>query len=292
MTKLLAGQQLDQRYEIISRLGQGGMGTVYRARDLRLQQEVALKIMDQRLARQPQFRDLFFKEVAAAARLSHPGVVQVYGVKDRPQFYIVMEYLAGRNLRQELQARQEGQSEFGLAEALRLVRQVSLILAYAHGQGVIHGDLKPDNIMLAAGTHVELPYRPVLTDFGLARLQAQGRELWPQARRLRGTPAYAAPEQMLSQTFSPQSDIYALGVVLYLLVVGRLPFDLKTTAEALAYHRRGLPPPVPRSVRPDLPGAVETIILTALARDPARRFISMNELAGALEGALPAVAAR
>jgi tRNA A-37 threonylcarbamoyl transferase component Bud32 len=280
----LVSQSLD-RYELVCLLGEGGMGAVFKARDVTLQRDVAVKVMHPQFARHPDFRERFLQEARSAARLDHPGIVAVHDFgQARNHLYIVMELIPGANLRQMLQDLQGSRHWIILPEAIQLVRQVCLAVDYAHKQGVLHRDIKPDNIMLKPAQRRGLPYQPILTDLGLAKL-AEGGLLTAGGTSL-GTPAYMSPEQALGKETDARSDVYSLGILLYELAVGRLPFRVKTITEAIRAHTKE-PPPPPRSIRPDLPEPVQRVILRALEKEPANRFRNAQALAEALAGILP-----
>ncbi|MDI7278039.1 MAG: serine/threonine-protein kinase, partial [Anaerolineae bacterium] len=170
MLEQLIGQSLD-RYEIVELLGEGGMGGVFRARDATLQRDVAVKVMHAHFARQANFQERFLQEARTAARLDHPGIVKVYDFgQAQSLLYIVMELIRGDNLRQLITNLQESGRTLPLPEAVQVVRQLCLAIDYAHRQGVLHRDIKPDNIMLKPEPSEGLPFRPVLTDLGLAKL--------------------------------------------------------------------------------------------------------------------------
>jgi len=241
MMKELIGQSLD-RYQIVSLLGEGGMGAVFKARDITLQRDVAVKIMHPQFARRPDFRERFLQEARTAARLDHPGIVQVFDFgQARSHLYIVMEFIPGDNLRQMLQGLSSTNQWIVLAEAIQIVQQVSLALDYAHQQGVLHRDIKPDNVMLKPKPTDALPYRPVITDLGLAKLH-EGGVMTVEGTSM-GTPAYMSPEQAMGQATDARSDVYSLGILLYELAVGQLPFPVKTITEAIRYHTKEPPPP-------------------------------------------------
>ncbi len=280
MAEELIGKTLD-RYQIISLLGEGGMGAVLKAHDVTLQRDVAIKIMHPHFARRPDFQERFLQEARTAAHLDHPGIVKVYDFGRQQQYlYIVMEFLRGDNLRKMLQDLRANKKWIVLPEALQIIRQVALALAYAHNQGVLHRDIKPDNIMIKPDTTNGLPYRPVLTDLGLAKLAGGG--MVTQEGTSMGTPAYMSPEQALGQETDARSDVYSLGILLFELATSRLPFPAKTLTDAIQYHTR-TDPPAPRSLRPDLPVELEQIILKAIAKAPDDRYPEADELAKALE---------
>ncbi len=275
----LIGQTLD-RYRIDSLLGQGGMGAVYKGHDPNLLRDIAIKIMHAQLARQPDFQARFLQEARTAARLDHPSIVQVHDFgQARSLLYIVMEFIPGDNLSQLLKGLQAARKWIELPESVQLVRHVCLTVDYVHRQGVLHRDLKPDNIMLKSEPSDQLPYRPVLTDLGLAKL-AEGEQM-TQGGIILGTLAYMSPEQALGEPVDERSDVYSLGVLLYELVVGRLPFPIKTRSQAIRYHTQETPP-APRSVRPDIPEPIERVILKALEKSPANRFPTASAMAKAL----------
>lgn len=277
----LVGQTLN-RYKIISLVGEGGMGAVFKARDVTLQRDVAIKIMHAQFARLPNFQERFLQEARTTARLDHPGIVQVYDFGfDRSLLYIVMKYLPGDNLEKLLRDLRTKKQWIILNEAVQLIRQISLALDYAHHQGVLHRDLKPGNIMIEPEPSGKISYKPVLTDLGLAKLAQGG--IATQESTSMGTPAYMSPEQALGNPTDPRSDVYSLGVMLFELAVGQLPFPAKTISEAIKYHVRQ-EPPKPRALFPDLPENLEKIILKAMEKDPANRYQSAEAFAKALEG--------
>ncbi len=280
--EIQVGQTLN-RYQMLALLGEGGMGAVYKARDPLLQRDVAVKVLHSHYARQPNFRERFRQEAKIAASLKHPGIVKVldYGEVD-DLLYLVMDFIPGADLRQMLEDLRAQKKWVVLEEAVGLVRQVCLAVDYAHRHGVLHRDLKPGNIMLEAEPSDGLPYRPVLTDLGLAKLY-EGPQLTQEGTSM-GTPAYMSPEQAMGMPTDARSDIYSLGVLLYELAVGRLPFPVKTFSEAVRCHTKE-PPPPPRSLNPNLPATVEAVILKALEKDPARRYAAAADMAAALEDA-------
>ena len=280
----LVGQTVGH-YQILALLGEGGMGAVYKAHDITLQRDVAIKVLHPQFVRREDFRERFLQEARTAARMNHSGIVQVHDFGQRQDIlYIVMEFIPGDNLYKMLQNLRAKGTWIRLDEAIELVRQVCIALDYAHDQGILHRDIKPGNIMLKPDPVEGLPFRPVITDLGLAKL-LEGASLTQEGTSM-GTPAYMSPEQAMGQKTDARSDVYSLGILLYELAVGQLPFPIKSLTEAMRYHTSE-PPPPPRTIRPDLPELLEKTIMTALEKDPSRRPPD----AGALATALKAVSA-
>jgi len=280
----LVGQILN-RYKLLSLMGEGGMGSVYRGRDITLQRQVAIKVLHSQFARQLNFQDRFLQEARTAARLNHAGIVPVYDFGfDRSLLYIVMKFIPGDNLEKILRDLKARKKWIPLGEAMRLIKALALALDYAHNKGIYHRDVKPGNIMFELEPSEGLPYHPVLTDLGLAKLAESG--FVTQDGISMGTPAYMSPEQAEGKPTDGRSDVYSLGVLLFELATARLPFPAKTISQAIRYHVYE-PVPTPHSIRPDLPEGVEATILKALAKDPAERYPSAVEFAKSIEEVLP-----
>jgi CHAT domain-containing protein/tetratricopeptide (TPR) repeat protein/predicted Ser/Thr protein kinase len=264
------------RYQVLQRLGQGGMGAVYLARDTTLDRRVALKLSRRQPQEGSEGDNRFLREARAAAGLQHEGICPVYdyGVTDGIQ-YITMAYIQGRPLSEVLRGGQPLEPR----RAADLVRRVALALEAAHRQGVIHRDLKPSNIMLNDAD------RPTVVDFGLARREQD--PALTQTGVVVGTPLYMSPEQISGGSVDCGTDIYCLGVILYEMLTGRRPFAGVNQSQ-LTYHIVHVPPAAPRTCRPDLDPRLEAICLRASAKDARDRYATMAEMAAALEDYLSA----
>jgi eukaryotic-like serine/threonine-protein kinase len=270
-----------KRYRLAARLGSGGMGAVYKGLDLSLDREVAIKIMHPQYAEESTFRQRFLQEARVAANLDHPGIVKVYDFDESQGIlFIVMEFIAGMNLSQWLDDQRAADCWISVGDAVELVRQVALALQHAHERGVLHRDIKPGNIMIKLQPADRLAYRPVITDLGLAKL-AEGIQITRQGESM-GTPAFMSPEQAMGEKVDGRSDVYSLGVLLYQLTVGQLPFASKSISEAIRDHTQR-PPPLPSKIQPGFPPQLEGIILHALEKEPDRRYPSALAFANALE---------
>jgi len=278
------------RYQLGDRLGSGGMSTVYKAVDRVLERTVAVKVLAEHLSDDEKFVARFRREALAVAKLIHPNIVQVYdtGV-DESRHYIVMEYVEGRSGAQLLQSR----GRVGPEAAVEIGVQSCAGLEYAHRQGIIHRDVKPGNLMVLGGPAGRRGAPPTdapteemtvkLTDFGIARAAEQTR--LTQVGSVVGTAAYLAPEQARGEEATPAADVYALGVVLYQLLTGRLPWEGTTLAE-LAIRRENERPLAPSSYDAEVPETLSTAVLRALEGDPALRYTTARELASALRTGL------
>jgi hypothetical protein len=266
-------------YRIVTKVGEGGMGAVYRAEDLDLGRDVAIKVIKpEHIAslRGPAAQlavDRFLQEARAAAALSHPGVTMVHRIGTEDGWpYIAMEWLEGRTL-EDLLA--DEPQRFSIPQAVRIALQVLAVLEVAHAAGVVHRDIKPANLMLVANGRVKV------TDFGIARVRGS-KLAHTQAGVIMGTPHYAAPEQLLGQATDCRVDLYALGSVLYEMIVGRPPFEAATIYELIHAVHDTMPAP-PSSLVAGVPPGVDEILARALAKRPEDRFASAAEMAAALQ---------
>ncbi|HET9293196.1 MAG TPA: serine/threonine-protein kinase [Gemmatimonadales bacterium] len=258
-------------YSLERELGRGGMGVVYLARDVQLDRDVAIKVLPAGLARTAAARERFVREARMAAGLSHPHIVPIHRVGEAGgSVFFVMSYVDGETLGERLRTR----GPLPPAEATRVLREVAWALAYAHGRGIVHRDVKPDNILLEAGTG-----RALVTDFGIAHGSEHGTATEPG--KIMGTAHFMSPEQAAGEAIDGRSDIYALGVVGYLAVSGRLPFESNSLPALLVSQATEEPPSVMRAA-PGLPPAFGAAIDRCLARDPAERFTDGEALAEAL----------
>jgi eukaryotic-like serine/threonine-protein kinase len=275
----VSGVQIAGRYEVQGRLGFGGMSTVHRALDLRLERHVAVKLLAEHLADDPTFVSRFQREAQAAARLVHPNIVQVFdsGQDDTTgQYYIVMEYIEGASCAEIL--RDDGWLE--VDEAISIIEQACHGLHYAHRHGVVHRDVKPGNLLRAREGEVKL------ADFGIAKATEQSSIT--QVGSVLGTAAYLAPEQARGEEAGPRADLYALGVVTYQLISGRLPYEASSLTELALSQQQQAPPRLDTlvaAVGPELAAAVAT----ALALDPRDRYQSAREMGQALGDGLSGI---
>jgi serine/threonine-protein kinase len=259
------------RYSLERELGRGGMGVVYLARDVRLDRPVALKLLPRALAAQPTLRERFLREARTAAKLSHPHIVPIHSVEEAGEFvFMVMAFVEGETLGRRIRER----GPLPPSETARVLREVSWALAYAHGQGIVHRDVKPDNILMEAGSG-----RALVMDFGIALATSASGVTSP--REVLGTAEFMSPEQASGDTVDGRSDLYSLGVVGYYMITGRLPFEGGGVAATLAQRLTRAAPPI-ASVAPEAPRHLAHAIDRCLAKDPANRFAGGEELVEAL----------
>lgn len=261
---LKAGIVLGDRYEVISRIGSGGMADVYKARDHKLSRLVAVKVMKAEFREDTSFVAKFQKEAQAAARLSHPNVVNVFDVgEDRGLYYIVMELVEGITLKNYITKK----GKLSVKEATSIAIQVSLGLQAAHNQGIIHRDVKPQNIIISTDGKVKL------SDFGIAKATNSN----TITANVMGSVHYSSPEQVRGGVSDARSDIYSLGITMYEMVTGRVPFDGDTTVSIAIKHLQEEIVP-PSRYTPDLPHALEQIILKCTQKNQSRRYQNVGEL--------------
>ncbi len=268
----LLGVVIDQRYQVEGVLGEGGMGTVYEVKHVALGRSFALKVLRADLASEGELGARFLQEARAAARINHPNVVQItdFGTLPSGQTYFVMELLSGTSLRELL--RREGAIQ--VTFALELIRQVALALGAAHGAGIIHRDLKPDNIQII-GANSDQPVIKVL-DFGLAKVAGASR--LTKKGIVFGTPHYMSPEQAAGDELDQRVDIYALGIVMYEMFTGRVPFEADSFMGVLTKHMYMQPVPPSQILESTTLGELEAVTLRCLEKDPAKRFPTMAAL--------------
>lgn len=280
MTDLI-GQSIDH-YRIEKLLGQGGMGIIYQATDLKLQRPVAIKVMHEHLASHRQFQERFLQEARTAATLDHPNIVKVITFSpEAKRLYIVMELVMGGSLRDYLNRLPSGRRYLEVDDAIALVRQMAEALHYAHQSGMTHRDVKPENILLkpVPAANKKFPYRAMLTDFGLAKVSESITHT--MTGKPVGTFPYMAPEQIQSKEVDGRTDLYALGILLYEITVGELPYTPITVMDAFRMHVSD-PIPVPSRKRPEFPKPVEKVIFKALAKKPEDRYQNGSEFAAVL----------
>ncbi|HXV06026.1 MAG TPA: PASTA domain-containing protein [Solirubrobacterales bacterium] len=271
MPEVREGTVIDGRYELLGRIGSGGMADVWLARDPHLQRLVALKVLHQRFAQDREFVERFRREAEAAASLQHPNIVAVFDRGDVDgTYYIAMQLLEGRSLKELIDA------GLGPERAVALVRQVLDAAGFAHRHGVVHRDLKPQNVI------VDDEDKATVTDFGIARAGAS--EI-TQVGAVIGTPHYLSPEQAQGHEVTAVSDLYSIGVILYEALTGRLPFEADS-AVAIAMKQVSHTPQRPSSINPAISPALDAAVMRALEKDPGRRFQSAAAFIAALDAAL------
>lgn len=264
---------LNDRYQLQDTLGTGGMAVVYKARDLMLERSVAVKVLREDFSKDPAFRERFRQEARAAANLSHPNIVTVHDFGlDQGHLFIVMEFMPGTDLKTLIKQKER----FSVNESLELMIQACGGIGYAHRAGLVHCDVKPHNILVTPEGRLKV------TDFGIARALST---ISPdeQSDMVWGSPHYFSPEQASGRPPSPASDVYSLGVILYEMVTGRLPFLASDSAELARMHREDKPVS-PRYYNNDIPAALEEIILKVLSKEPSQRYRTADQLGRLLLG--------
>ncbi|MCL4255710.1 MAG: serine/threonine protein kinase, partial [Anaerolineae bacterium] len=279
MNDNLIGQKLG-KYELRQLLGQGGMGSVYRAFQADLKREVAVKVLTGAFLQQPGFMERFIREAQTAASLEHPHIVSVYDYgTDRQTSYVVMRLLSGGTLAERLnQAQSTGRSLPSLRETSKLLYDLASALDYAHSQGIIHRDIKTSNVMF------DNQGNAYIVDFGIAKLMGENNKLTGTGIAM-GTPTYMSPEQWQGANISPAADQYALGVLIYIMITGREPFQAQTPYELLHKHMHEMPTPL-LHLRPQLPQNLDIVIGRALSKNPSQRYHSCTAFAQAFESVI------
>jgi serine/threonine protein kinase len=277
MDNLQPGQMLGP-YRIINQIGKGGMANVYKAYQPSVDRSVAIKVLPSQLAESKEFATRFQQEARIIAKLEHPHILPVfdYGESDGIT-YFVMRYLEAGTLKDKMEAGRP----LPLHEIDRIFTQLTDALSYAHSHGIVHRDLKPANALIDSHGNI------FLTDFGIAKLLESASPRLTQTDAIMGTPAYISPEQAQAGPVDQRSDIYSLGIILYEMVTGRVPF-VADTPLAIIFKHVSDPLPLPSLIKPDIPASIEQVILKALAKDPRDRFDTAAEFAAAWKRALEA----
>ncbi|GAB4545696.1 MAG: hypothetical protein Fur002_20070 [Anaerolineales bacterium] len=276
---------LNGRYQLIEKIGSGGMANVYRARDPMLDRFVAIKVLREEFSGNEEFQKNFRLEARSAANLSHPNIVTVhdFGFADHLLF-LVMEYIPGKDLKQLIRER----GRFTVAAGIPLIVQACAGIGYAHRAGLVHCDVKPHNMLVSKDGRLKV------TDFGIARALATVGASGERAKVVWGSPLYFAPEQAAGEAVTPASDVYSLGVVMYELLTGAPPFTASSAEELARLHISARPIPL-REYVPDLPPALEEIVMKVLSKEPSARYRTADQLGRVLmkfgEAREPAVSA-
>jgi serine/threonine protein kinase len=269
---------LNNRYELLERLGSGGMAVVYKANDRTLARVVAIKVLRQHFSKDEAFREHFRQEARAAANLSHPNIVTVHDFGlDAGRLFIVMEFVPGSDLKSLIQRK----GRFTLQETIHLVSQACAGIGFAHRADLVHCDVKPLNLLVSPDMRLKV------TDFGIARALA-GMHASQTSEVVWGSPQYFSPEQASGLPPTPASDVYSLGVILYEMLTGQLPFVSDDPVELAKMHQN-MAPVAPRRINPQITPALEQIILKVLSKEPSHRYRTADQLGRVLlsYGSLP-----
>lgn len=270
----MIGRRIGGRYQILSRLGEGGMALVYKAKDLILDRLVSVKILRSDLASDEEFVKRFHREAESVASLSHPNIVAIYDIGEEDDlYYIVMEYVHGMSLKEFI----KDYSPLAISEAVPIMKQIDAAIAHAHAHGIIHRDIKPHNILIDESEHVKV------TDFGIAMAVSSATITFTHS--IMGSAHYLSPEQAKGGKATVKSDIYSLGIVMFELLTGRVPFP-GTSPVSVALKQLKEPMPFPRDFRPEIPQSLENIIIRALAKNPGDRYANVAEMYADLNTAL------
>ncbi len=262
---------LGNRYRLIHQVGKGGMALVYEAYDQMLERPVAIKLLRRDFSQDAGFRERFRQEAKSAANLSHPNIVTIHDFGEDPHgLFIVMEFMVGKDLKFRIREK----NHYNISEGIPLIIQACNGLGYAHRAGIIHCDVKPQNMIVSEDRRLKI------TDFGISRALSSINEdnkvdvVW-------GSPQYLSPEQALGEPPSPASDVYSVGVVLYEMITGKLPFNAKSTTELIELHKNH-PPIRPSQLNQQCPEELEQIILKVLSKEPAARYRTADQMASIL----------
>lgn len=267
---------LNRRYELLEKIGQGGMAFIHLAQDLTLERRVAVKLLREDFSRDPVFQDRFRQEARAAANLSHPNIVTVHDFgMDHGQLYIIMEHVPGTDLKAII--RQRGR--FPVNDALPLIIQACAGIGYAHRAGLVHCDVKPQNMLVMPDMRLKV------ADFGIARALTTIR-VDEHSDMVWGSPQYFAPEQATGAAPSPASDVYALGIVLYEMLTGSLPFQARNANDLAHMHLEAEPPDI-RTKTPEISSDLEQVLLKILSKEPTQRYRTADQLGRVLTNLIP-----
>jgi serine/threonine-protein kinase len=267
---------LNNRYKLLQRAGTGGMATVYKGQDLMLGRLVAVKVLHQSLTGDAEFLRRFQQEAYAAANLSHPNIVTVHDIgQDGHYYYIVMEYIEGQTLKELIrnQVNKTGKA-LNIHQALDLTIQICAGIGYAHRTNLVHCDVKAQNVLISRDNRIKV------ADFGIARAMSQS--LPDDDYLVWGTPQYFSPEQAAGQAATPASDVYAIGVMMFEMLTGRLPFEADSHTALAMKHMRETPPPV-TAFNPAVPMQIERVISKVLSKEPAGRYRTADQFGRILQ---------
>ena len=275
-TFMSVSSALESRYQILRELGRGGMGIVFQAYDKQLKEQVAIKVLSPLLSSDPDALERLKREVSSARRVTHPNVIRIHDISElNGLHFISMEFFEGMSLKDYIKKT----GMLSLMQALNIALQICDALEAAHRQGVIHRDLKSQNVIIGSANQIKI------IDFGLARSQSV--EGLTATGLIMGTPEYMAPEQVAGKSVDERADIYSLGIILYEMFTGRVPFT-GDSAIAVGFKQLKEDPPKPSDINTQLPPEIESVILQALQKNPLSRFLSVGELKSNLEkAALP-----